>query len=55
MYHSGKTARERDRLRQEVLESKGWNIHRIWSYDWIDSKNEELEKLQKKINQLIIQ
>ena len=55
MYHSGKTARERDRLRQEVLESKGWNIHRIWSYDWIDSKNEELKKLQKKINQLIIQ
>lgn len=50
MYHSGKTARERDRLRQEVLESKGWKIHRIWSYDWIHCKKEELEKLATKIS-----
>ena len=54
MYHSGKTARDRDRLRQEVLEGKGWKIHRIWSYDWIHSKNEELENLKKKIDQLKI-
>jgi superfamily I DNA and/or RNA helicase/signal recognition particle GTPase len=53
MYHSGKTARERDRLRQELLESKGWKIHRIWSYDWIHSKNEELEKLKDKIEKLL--
>lgn len=33
-YHSGHTARDRDRLRQEVLESKGWRFHRIWSTDW---------------------
>lgn len=51
MYHSGKTARERDRLRQEVLESKGWKIHRIWSYDWIHCKKDELEKLKSKISQ----
>lgn len=54
MYHSGKTARERDRLRQEVLESKGWKIHRIWSYDWIHCKNEELDNLKNTIDQLII-
>lgn len=54
MYHSGRTARERDRLRQEVLEGKGWKIHRIWSYDWIHSKNEELENLKNKIDQLKI-
>lgn len=34
MYHSAKTARDRDRLRQEVLERRGWKIHRIWSTDW---------------------
>jgi superfamily I DNA and/or RNA helicase len=50
MYHSGKTAKERDRLRQEVLESKGWKIHRIWSYDWIHCKNEELKNLKKTID-----
>ncbi len=33
-YHSGKTARDRDRLRQEVLENRGWTIHRIWGTDW---------------------
>jgi len=53
MYHSGRTARERDRLRQEILESKGWKIHRIWSYDWLDSKNEEIEKLKNKIEFLM--
>ncbi|HLO40919.1 MAG TPA: DUF4011 domain-containing protein, partial [Phycisphaerales bacterium] len=33
-YHSGKTARDRDRLRQAVLRSLGWNITRVWSTDW---------------------
>lgn len=32
-YHSYKTARDRGRLRQQVLESLGWKIHRIWSQD----------------------
>lgn len=34
-YHSARTARERDRLRQDVLENMGWTIYRIWSTDWI--------------------
>lgn len=33
-YHSGATARDRDRLRQHVLEGLGWQLHRIWSTDW---------------------
>lgn len=33
-YHSARSVRERDRLRQEVLERLGWNIYRIWSTDW---------------------
>ena len=33
-YHSVPTARDRDRLRQQVLESKGWRFHRIWSTAW---------------------
>jgi very-short-patch-repair endonuclease len=33
-YHSSATARDRDRLREEVLRSLGWNIVRIWSTDW---------------------
>ncbi len=45
-YHSARTARDRDRLRQQVLESLGWRIHRIWSRDWIDDRQRESEKLK---------
>jgi very-short-patch-repair endonuclease len=33
-YHSSATARDRDRLRQQVLEQLGWTFHRIWSTEW---------------------
>ena len=45
MYHSARTARERDRLRQTVLEDMGWTIYRIWSTDWIKDQKSEEEKL----------
>ena len=44
-YHSSRTARERDRLRQAVLEDMGWTIYRIWSTDWIKDQKTEEEKL----------
>jgi hypothetical protein len=34
MYHSSKVARDRDRLRQQVLEGLDWRIHRIWGTAW---------------------
>lgn len=33
-YHSARSARDRDRLREQVLLDKGWRIHRIWGPDW---------------------
>lgn len=44
-YHSARSARDRDRLRQEVLEGLGWRIHRIWSTDWFYRREREIEKL----------
>ena len=44
-YHSSSWARERDRLRQAVLEDKGWRFHRIWSTDWFYNRDVELRKL----------
>lgn len=41
-YHSAKTARDRDRLRQQVLEDLGWKILRIWSRDWIADPNAQV-------------
>lgn len=43
-YHSGHTARERDRLRQQVLEDKGWRFHRIWSTDWFRDPETETNR-----------
>jgi Protein of unknown function (DUF4011)/REase_MTES_1575/Protein of unknown function (DUF3320)/AAA domain len=45
-YHSALWARERDRLRQEVLEHLGWKFHRIWSTDWFYRRPAELERLR---------
>ena len=44
-YHSGHTARERDRLRQMALEDRGWTFHRIWSTDWFKDADAEVAKL----------
>ncbi|WP_422508505.1 DUF3320 domain-containing protein [Stenotrophomonas sp. GZD-301] len=44
-YHAAPSARDRDRLRQEILENHGWSIHRIWSTDWFQRPEAELERL----------
>lgn len=44
-YHSARSARERDRQRQAVLEDHGWTIHRIWSADWFQKPDEQLRKV----------
>ncbi len=51
MYHSAPTARERDRLRQQVLEQLGWKMHRIWSHDWIGNQAAEIEKVMARLNE----
>jgi very-short-patch-repair endonuclease len=51
MYHSAPTARERDRLRQQMLEQLGWKMHRIWSRDWISNQAAEIEKVQARLNE----
>ncbi|MDP8260254.1 MAG: DUF4011 domain-containing protein [Candidatus Gygaella obscura] len=48
-YHSSKSARDRDRLRQEVLEGLGWNLYRIWSVDWFLDPVKEAQKLREAI------
>ena len=43
-YHSSATARDRDRLRQQMLENLGWTFHRIWSTDWFLHREEEIQR-----------
>jgi very-short-patch-repair endonuclease len=44
-YHEARSARDRDRLRQAVLEDHGWIIHRIWSADWFQRPREQLSRV----------
>jgi very-short-patch-repair endonuclease/DNA polymerase III delta prime subunit len=51
-YHSSKSVRDRDRLRQNILEDRNWIIYRIWSTDWIKNKKTQVEKLSKFIKSI---
>jgi len=46
-YHSARSVRERDRIRQEILEGLGWKdrIYRIWSTDWFRDPNTQIRRL----------
>ena len=48
-YHSSETARDRDRLRQQILEARGWTIHRIWSTDWWKDRSGQMDRIARKI------
>jgi very-short-patch-repair endonuclease len=52
-YHSGATARDRDRLRQFVLENLGWKIARVWSTDWWRDPEGEMQKLLASLDGLV--
>jgi very-short-patch-repair endonuclease len=51
-YHSSKSARDRDRIREEVLRGLGWDIVRVWSTDWFEDPARETDKLAKKLEEL---
>ena len=44
-YHQCQNTRDRERLRQEVLENMGWNFYRIWTPDWFSNTAAEKERL----------
>ncbi|WP_430452727.1 DUF4011 domain-containing protein [Rhodopirellula europaea] len=44
-YHSSHTARDRDRIRQTILESLGWTIIRVWSTDWVRNPDRQIERI----------
>ena len=52
-YHSAATVRDRDKLRQRILEGLGWNITRVWSTDWWHSPEETKRSLLNSIAQVI--
>jgi len=51
-YHSAKSARDRDRLRQQILEDLGWKIRRIWSTDWFKNPQAQILPIIKELETL---
>lgn len=47
MYHSSAFARERDKIRQSVLEGLGWTLFRVWSTDWWTHRAKALDTLHE--------
>ena len=47
MYHSSAFARERDKIRQSVLEGLGWTLYRVWSTDWWTNRAKALDDLNE--------
>ncbi|WP_407379124.1 DUF3320 domain-containing protein [Methanobrevibacter sp.] len=45
MYASSKVARDRDRLREQVLEGLGWKLYHLWSTDWYRNRDLGRKKL----------
>ncbi|MDM9581066.1 AAA domain-containing protein [Nostoc sp. GT001] len=55
IYHKYPTARERDRLRHEILKGLGWNIYRIWSSEWYWNRDSQIKLLVEHIKHLLNQ
>ncbi|MEU8886020.1 DUF3320 domain-containing protein [Streptomyces hydrogenans] len=55
MYHSSKTARDRDRLREQVLNGLGWRLHRIWGTDWYRGREAAELRLREAVEYAIAQ
>jgi hypothetical protein len=53
MYHSSPAARDRDRLRDQVLRGLGWNLHRIWGTAWYRDRKQEENRLRAAIGAAI--
>ena len=52
-FHSARSVRERDVMRQQFLEGKGWSIERVWSRRWWSDKEAEADRLDRRISELV--
>ena len=53
MYASSKVARDRDRLREQVLGGLGWKLYHLWSTDWYRNRDLGRKKLLESIEKSI--
>ncbi len=52
-YHGSATARDRDRVRQDVLTGLGWKLVRLWSIDWWLDTHSALDRIDAALKQTL--
>ena len=52
-YRGAATARDRDRLREQVLRRLGWSVEQVWSTDWWREPARELDRLDRRLRRLL--
>ena len=52
-YHAAASARDRDRLRGEVLKGLGWRLHRVWSSDWATDREAQVKALDAAVREAL--
>lgn len=52
-YHSAPAARDRDRLRDQILRGLGWQLHRIWGTAWYRNRDQEENRLRTAVEEAI--
>ena len=53
-YHRSATARDRDKLREQVLRGLGWELVRVWSTDWWIDPRGTLERVHAQLDALLV-
>jgi very-short-patch-repair endonuclease len=51
LFHSTPYARDRDKVREELLRARGWDIARIWSTDWSKDWKSEIHRIHELLQQ----
>lgn len=52
-YHGSSSARDRDRVRQGILENLGWNIVRLWSTDYFHDAEYVMNKIHEQLGTIL--
>ncbi|QDV53068.1 ATP-dependent RecD-like DNA helicase [Gimesia fumaroli] len=52
-YHRAATARDRDKIREQVLRNLGWEILRVWSPDWWYDSQGALDTIDLRLQELL--
>lgn len=52
-YHAATTARDRDRLRTQILRGMGWSLYHVWSRAWLQDPERQKNLLLAAVNSAI--